>query len=83
MPLDLALKQTDRHKMNDRCIIDFKPNCCEHHILPKSLGGTDDPENKVWLCAECHEKVHAGGATNWMEYLLRLKDKRQVKNGIT
>jgi hypothetical protein len=29
-----------------------------HHILPKSLGGSDTPENLVSLCAAHHDLVH-------------------------
>lgn len=29
-----------------------------HHILPKRDGGTDDPENLITLCEECHNKKH-------------------------
>ena len=29
-----------------------------HHIVPKSKGGTDDPENLVTLCQRCHSKKH-------------------------
>lgn len=29
-----------------------------HHIIPKSMGGTDDYTNLVWLTAEEHLKVH-------------------------
>lgn len=29
-----------------------------HHIIPKSKGGGDNPENLVTLCTECHGKVH-------------------------
>lgn len=29
-----------------------------HHIIPKSLGGTDDCSNLVWLTAEEHLQVH-------------------------
>lgn len=29
-----------------------------HHILPKSLGGTDDPENLIYLTAEEHFLAH-------------------------
>lgn len=29
-----------------------------HHIIPKSLGGTDDYTNLVWLTAEEHLQVH-------------------------
>lgn len=30
----------------------------EHHRQPKSQNGTDDPQNKVRVCRECHEKYH-------------------------
>lgn len=30
-----------------------------HHKLPRSRGGTDDPLNIAFLCAECHAGVHA------------------------
>lgn len=29
-----------------------------HHILPKYLGGTDQPENLVWLCPTTHVNTH-------------------------
>jgi hypothetical protein len=29
-----------------------------HHIIPKSVGGGDEPENRVVLCSDCHYKVH-------------------------
>ena len=29
-----------------------------HHIVPKSIGGTDHKNNMVILCDECHAKVH-------------------------
>jgi hypothetical protein len=28
------------------------------HILPKSVGGTDDIENAISLCFECHAEAH-------------------------
>lgn len=31
-----------------------------HHILPRSQGGTDMPENLVTLCPKCHAALHAG-----------------------
>lgn len=30
-----------------------------HHILPRHLNGTDDPDNLVTLCAACHAGRHA------------------------
>jgi 5-methylcytosine-specific restriction endonuclease McrA len=29
-----------------------------HHIIPRSKGGSDDPENLVTLCQRCHDKKH-------------------------
>lgn len=31
-----------------------------HHILPKSKGGTDMPDNLITLCHCCHERLHKG-----------------------
>lgn len=30
----------------------------EHHILPKSMGGSDKKENKMWLCRNHHTILH-------------------------
>lgn len=30
----------------------------EHHVDPQGMGGADTPENKIWLCASCHDAVH-------------------------
>jgi hypothetical protein len=32
--------------------------CERHHIIPRSMGGTDDPENLVYLTASTHMYVH-------------------------
>lgn len=32
--------------------------CEQHHILPRSLGGSDDPTNLVWLTAREHFVAH-------------------------
>ncbi len=29
-----------------------------HHIVPLSMGGSNTPENVVYLCMECHYKAH-------------------------
>lgn len=29
-----------------------------HHIVPRSKGGSDDPNNLVTLCQRCHRKKH-------------------------
>jgi|GEM_PF-745932 len=30
-----------------------------HHIIPRSKGGSDRPDNLILLCQNCHAKVHA------------------------
>jgi hypothetical protein len=29
-----------------------------HHIVPRRLGGPDEPSNLVTLCAACHSRQH-------------------------
>lgn len=29
-----------------------------HHVVLRSLGGSDEPENLIALCRGCHESVH-------------------------
>ena len=31
-----------------------------HHIIPRSKGGTDRPDNLITLCRTCHERLHKG-----------------------
>jgi len=38
-----------------------------HHIIFKSLGGSDDIENCICLCRNCHIRAHSGELT--VEYL--------------
>ena len=50
--------------MKDKCI-----NCGAqaehyHHVVPKSLGGTDKKTNLVPLCNSCHGKLHGIEFTN-------------------
>lgn len=45
---------------------DGKCACCNgkiehyHHLVPRSKGGSDTPENLMGLCNDCHDKVHKG-----------------------
>ena len=73
------VSESDRRVLetfNYRCIIDFRRYDTIHHIIPKSMGGTDDDENKVPLCNHDHRRIHDSGATNWIEYLQDLREKR-------
>ena len=42
-----------------------------HHIIFRSLGGSDELENLITLCEKCHTDIHAGKIT------LNLKGKRK------
>ena len=50
------------HRDNYTCQCCGKKNCRleVHHIKFKSNGGTNDEENLITLCKECHDRVHAG-----------------------
>ena len=50
------------HRDNYTCQCCGKRNCRleVHHIKFKSNGGTDDEENLITLCEDCHKGVHAG-----------------------
>ena len=50
------------HRDNYTCQCCGKKNCRleVHHIKFKSNGGTDDEENLITLCEDCHKKVHRG-----------------------
>ena len=59
------------------CVLCFAPAAHVHEIVPKSKSPTDwqDVENRVTLCASCHEKVHAEGPHKY-ESLLRMARNR-------
>ncbi len=42
-----------------------------HHVLRRSQGGTDHPDNLVDLCPDCHRWVHANPAAAYEAGLLR------------
>ena len=50
------------HRDNYTCQCCGKKNCRleVHHIIFRSNGGTDDEENLITLCEDCHKGVHAG-----------------------
>jgi N6-L-threonylcarbamoyladenine synthase len=37
-----------------------EPRLNVHHILQRSQGGSDRPDNLITLCKSCHDKLHAG-----------------------
>jgi hypothetical protein len=57
-----------------------------HHIVFRSEGGTDAPENLITLCHTCHEKLHAGHLgtqiTDKLKKKLKSKTKHPTEMGI-
>jgi 5-methylcytosine-specific restriction endonuclease McrA len=49
------------------CVLCYKDGNHPHHIELKSAGGSDDNENLVPLCADCHTEVHENGPKNYVE----------------
>lgn len=41
------------------CKHNFKPILQIHHIEPVSTGGSDNPDNLLILCPNCHKTIHA------------------------
>jgi 5-methylcytosine-specific restriction endonuclease McrA len=42
----------------EKCGYDKNESLVElHHIVPKFLGGTDK-DGRIYLCKECHKKLH-------------------------
>jgi len=39
------------------CPLCDQPAVSDHHIVPRSEGGTDEPRNLVKLCQKCHDEV--------------------------
>lgn len=52
-----------------------------HHKTPKSLGGTDEYKNLVWIRSEVHKLIHATNTETINKYLniLNLNDKGMKK----
>lgn len=53
------------HRDNYTCQCCGKKNCRleVHHVKFRSNGGTDDEENLITLCEDCHKGVHNGTVT--------------------
>lgn len=40
-----------------------------HHVIPRSQGGSDFPENLITLCSKCHGQAHGVDCTSPRDYL--------------
>lgn len=58
---------------NFRCALNpAHANPIVHHIIPRGVGGTDELENLIPLCAKCHGKIHAEGTRKWRNELFKV-----------
>ena len=49
--------------ITDFCVVCGIRECLEnHHIVPRSMGGTDEPENLLTLCYTHHKGMHGVSA---------------------
>jgi len=64
----MAFKQAEI----DQLLADTGRRCCicgtlhgvqVHHIVPREDGGSDDIDNAISLCPNCHDEVHSGYAS--------------------
>jgi ribosomal protein L37E len=51
----LGMDWTDAHERCWRCGYSSRLERC--HIVPKSLGGSDDPSNLILMCKRCHKEA--------------------------
>jgi len=42
------------------CGYDKEPVLTIHHVIERSKGGSDEPENLMVLCRNCHGEIHTG-----------------------
>lgn len=42
-----------------------------HHIIPKSLDGTDLPYNRIYLCPNCHRNIFVENMKNGVHSIKR------------
>jgi len=75
--IDPAVQRAVRGRDGSRCRWCGKPTTLQsHHVLYKSEGGKDLPENLLTLCDACHRLAHSSKVTYqplllaclWLEY---------------
>lgn len=54
-----------------RCVICGSPYIQHHHVIFRSAGGSDTPENLVCLCSRCHSVyAHGKKSKSWQKMLI-------------
>lgn len=61
------------------CVLCLGYATSEHHIVPKSAGGSDTEDNKAPLCTDCHNMV----TPEWEKWIETLrKRKEQLRDAL-
>ncbi len=68
---------------HNHCVACGTPdNLNQHHLVPRSLGGSDDESNLLTLCGPCHAKAHQVQA-DWRhsELIRKAMHHKQAQGG--
>lgn len=55
-----------------------------HHLVPRSLGGSDEQDNLITLCFRCHNRAHGIERTHMRHLVIEAKRRNErlgIKNG--
>ena len=70
-PLEIIVGERDgwqcRYCATDLAHNPFLPSPTLDHVLPKSRGGKDDPNNLVLCCASCNSRKGARTPSEWLQ----------------
>ena len=65
--------------IHDHCVACGQSgNLNQHHLVPRSIGGSDDDSNLITLCGSCHAKAHQVKA-DWRHSELTTKALKEKK----
>lgn len=71
-----ATRRTVYRRDGWRCALCDDPRHLQiHHVIPRSEGGSDFPENLITLCSKCHALAHG---TKLFETDLQQEDVEQA-----
>lgn len=73
-----VVKARDKHSCQS---CGLKVGLSVHHILPRSDGGSDLPQNLITLCNTCHDEVEELGFKNELQIRDLRRKRKYIKHG--
>lgn len=69
-----------KKKPTGRCAYCKRPasKLTRDHVIPKSMGGSDEPANIVWACESCNRSKGARTPRQWAADVLRYRKPQRV-----